>query len=343
LGLGIQLEYIGEIKVYPTADASNRTGQAVTFLSMKEIVAVPGHLYKKPLSFAFQFGSPIAQAHRKILQRGEVSTPTACISSPPRIPSLPSPAPSSLEAKKIGEDEAMLSRSLPSFIESFYGHIVQCRYYLRCTIFRKTPFQANWLKDYDIFIMNNVAPPPLQTSFIHYVFDKIDMQPMQLEFGLDHYLHVKLHLPKTVFSLQQSTGTALQHKAMLVIEGALLFLMVRIALIDIDVQFFMKEMVRYNDGKTYIYHHLIHQSQIMEGSPGTSDTMPFRLLIQPLVTRQNLLKLIKGEKMDPLPTVLSPTLNQVHQRFSTRYYLNFILTDYERKKYFKQQEIYIVP
>jgi vacuolar protein sorting-associated protein 26 len=36
---------------------------------------------------------------------------------------------------------------------------------------------------------------------------------------------------------------------------------------------------------------------------------------------------------------LTPTLRDVHKKFSVRYYLNLVLIDEEDRRYFKQQEV----
>jgi len=352
------LEYIGEIKVFPTADAANSSAQTFTFLTMNEIVQMPGHLYKKPIVFPFEF-RPIAQPLKKTTMSNQELSLLDTSTSPPSIPSLPPPQhPSSPAAAAALQQHDMAGESQhttqdesatlfgPTFIESFYGGIIQCRYYLKCTIIRKKPFQSNWTKELDIFITTSPSKPStandddsaknMVKGLLYYIQDKSEMGPINIEFGLDHYLHVQLHLPRTMLSLQDSGLPG----RMLVVEGEIQFLMVRLTLIEMEVQFFVKEMVNYH-GKTYMHQHLLQRTQIMEGTPGALDKIPFRLFLDPK-PKSILLKLINRENIDR-DVSIRPTLKDIHQKFSTRYYLNFILTDHESKKYFKQQEIFIVP
>lgn len=61
--------------------------------------------------------------------------------------------------------------------------------------------------------------------------------------------------------------------------------------------------------------------EIMDGAPVKGESIPIRLFLAGFE--------------------LSPTMRDVHKKFSVRYFLNLVLVDEEDRRYFKQQEITI--
>jgi vacuolar protein sorting-associated protein 26 len=59
--------------------------------------------------------------------------------------------------------------------------------------------------------------------------------------------------------------------------------------------------------------------EIMDGAPFRGESIPLRLFLSPYD--------------------LTPTMKNIHNKFSVRYYLNLVLVDEEDRRYFKQQEI----
>jgi len=59
--------------------------------------------------------------------------------------------------------------------------------------------------------------------------------------------------------------------------------------------------------------------EIMDGAPVRGETVPIRLFLSGFD--------------------LTPTFRDVNKKFSVRYYLNLVLVDEERRRYYKQQEI----
>ena len=65
---------------------------------------------------------------------------------------------------------------------------------------------------------------------------------------------------------------------------------------------------------------VIARFEIMDGGPIKNETIPIRFFLKPYD--------------------LTPTLNNVNNKFSVQYYINIVLTDVEERKYFKQHEIF---
>jgi vacuolar protein sorting-associated protein 26 len=60
--------------------------------------------------------------------------------------------------------------------------------------------------------------------------------------------------------------------------------------------------------------------EIMDGAPVRNETIPIRLFLSGF-------------------DQLTPTMRNVNNKFSVKYYLNLVLIDEEDRRYFKQQEI----
>ena len=312
--------------MFQGADVSCSTAQTFTFLSMRQMIAMPGHIYKKAIQFPFSFSpiaSPAGVSNQTKNSDGFLGSQAR---SPPSIPSLPHGSCSEETSKKEAKETKPQNQAIhetSQFIESYYGSIVQCRYYLKCTVFRKKAFQTSWVKELDIFIRNKRSEN-LQVDYLETMALSCTSIPpeIHMEFGLDHVLHLQFSCPKASYSL--SNGS-------LLISGQIEFLMVRLKIVEMELQFFVKEMVDFH-GRTFTHQRILSQTQIMDGSPGSMDIIPFRFFIS-------------SDKASNLETkeqpLKSPTMVEMQKKFSARYYLNLVLTDDHNKKYYKQQEIVI--
>jgi vacuolar protein sorting-associated protein 26 len=105
-----------------------------------------------------------------------------------------------------------------------------------------------------------------------------------------------------------------------VVIGKIFFLLVRIKIKHMELAIIRREVVnagsdKRNDSET------LTKFEIMDGAPVKGESIPVRLYLAPYA--------------------LSPTYNNVHNKFSVRSFLNLVLVDEEDRRYFKQQEIFI--
>ena len=86
-----------------------------------------------------------------------------------------------------------------------------------------------------------------------------------------------------------------------------------------EVQIIRKEVVN-TQGVAPITH-VVARFEIMDGGPIKNETIPIRFFLKPYD--------------------LTPSLNNIHNKFSVQYFVNIVLTDVEDRKYFKQHEIFL--
>uniref|UniRef100_A0A7R9VN17 Vacuolar protein sorting-associated protein 26 n=1 Tax=Chlamydomonas euryale TaxID=1486919 RepID=A0A7R9VN17_9CHLO len=130
--------------------------------------------------------------------------------------------------------------------------------------------------------------------------------PIKMEVGIEDCLHIEFEYDKARYHLQD------------VVVGRIHFLLVRIKLKHMEVEIRRRETIgagtaAHSDTET------LAKYEIMDGAPVRGESIPIRLYLSPYE--------------------LSPAYNEVHNKFSVRYYLNLVLVDDEDRRYFKQQEI----
>ena len=86
-----------------------------------------------------------------------------------------------------------------------------------------------------------------------------------------------------------------------------------------EVQIIRKEVVNIQ-GVAPITH-VVARFEIMDGGPIKNETIPIRFFLKPYD--------------------LTPSLNNINNKFSVQYFVNIVLTDVEDRKYFKQHEIFL--
>lgn len=204
--VGIQLEYIGEIRIVSHVEASPGLAKTWPFLTMKQIIAGPAYIVQKPLIVPFEF-KQIAST-TQLMSPSQWTGHAAILSidqTPPVLLSPRSYDPASADDLKPSNANANTNTNFNSSvvkslcIESYYGDIVQCRYYLRCTILRNKAFQSNWVREMDIFIEERPrsdSTAPLVTSGLSMRYLQSDLRAaassaLRLEFGLDRLLHLQ--------------------------------------------------------------------------------------------------------------------------------------------------------
>mmetsp|Transcript_6816 Transcript_6816/g.15085 ORF Transcript_6816/g.15085 Transcript_6816/m.15085 type:complete len:321 (+) Transcript_6816:316-1278(+) len=130
--------------------------------------------------------------------------------------------------------------------------------------------------------------------------------PIKMEVGIEDCLHIEFEYDKARYHMKD------------VVVGRIHFLLVRIKLKHMDIEIRRRETVgagsaAQNETATLATY------EIMDGAPVRGESIPIRLYLSPYD--------------------LNPTYNQIHNKFSVRYYLNLVLVDEEDRRYFKQQEI----
>jgi len=129
---------------------------------------------------------------------------------------------------------------------------------------------------------------------------------IKMEVGIEDCLHIEFEYNKAKYHLQD------------VVIGKIYFLLVRIKIKHMEVVIIKRESTGAGPN-TYNESENIAKFEIMDGAPVRGESIPIRLFLAPYE--------------------LTPTLKNVHNKFSVKYYLNLVLVDEEDRRYFKQQEI----
>lgn len=135
---------------------------------------------------------------------------------------------------------------------------------------------------------------------------KNDNNPIKLEVGIDEWLHLSFELFNRNFAQKD------------IASGKVTFKKVSLRLLGMEVQLIKKETIV---GAAQPDTQILAKYEIMDGGPIKHETIPIRLFMKPYE--------------------LTPTMNNVSNRFSVQYFVNIVLTDVEDRKYFKQHEIFI--
>jgi hypothetical protein len=129
---------------------------------------------------------------------------------------------------------------------------------------------------------------------------------IKMEVGIEDCLHIEFEYNQSKYSLQD------------VVVGKIYFLLVRIKIKHMEVVIIKRESTgtgpdAYNENEN------LAKFEIMDGAPVRGESIPVRLFLAPYN--------------------LTPTMKNVHNKFSVKYFLNLVLIDEEDRRYFKQQEI----
>ncbi len=175
--------------------------------------------------------------------------------------------------------------------ETYEGHNVRLRYFLRVKITRHMAYDITKTLD---FAVQNVQPDPEINNSI------------KMEVGIEDCLHIEFEYNKMKYHLDD------------VVVGKIFFLLVRIKIKHMEVVIIRRESTG-SGPNTYSESENIATFEIMDGAPVRGESIPIRLFLAPYN--------------------LSPTMKNVENKFTVRYYLNLVLVDEENRRYFKQQEI----
>lgn len=129
---------------------------------------------------------------------------------------------------------------------------------------------------------------------------------LKMEVGIEDCLHIEFEYNKSKYHLKD------------VIVGKIFFLLVRIKIRHMELAIIKRETT--GTGTTQQGEsENVTKYEIMDGAPVRGESIPIRLFLAGFE--------------------LSPTMRDIHKKFSVRYYLNLVLIDEEDRRYFKQQEI----
>ncbi|XP_012477993.1 vacuolar protein sorting-associated protein 26B isoform X4 [Gossypium raimondii] len=129
---------------------------------------------------------------------------------------------------------------------------------------------------------------------------------IKMEVGIEDCLHIEFEYSKSKHHLKD------------VIIGKIYFLLVRIKLKNMDLEIRRRESTG-SGPNTYVETETLAKFELMDGAPVRGESIPIRLFLSPYE--------------------LTPTYQNINNKFSVKYYLNLVLVDEEDRRYFKQQEI----
>ncbi|TYH62698.1 hypothetical protein ES332_D07G137900v1 [Gossypium tomentosum] len=129
---------------------------------------------------------------------------------------------------------------------------------------------------------------------------------IKMEVGIEDCLHIEFEYSKSKYHLKD------------VIIGKIYFLLVRIKLKNMDLEIRYRESTG-SGPNTYVETETLAKFELMDGAPVRGESIPIRLFLSPYE--------------------LTPTYQNINNKFSVKYYLNLVLVDEEDRRYFKQQEI----
>lgn len=130
---------------------------------------------------------------------------------------------------------------------------------------------------------------------------------IKMEVGIEDCLHIEFEYNRGKYHLRD------------VILGKIYFLLVRIKIKHMELAIIKRESSgigpnTYNESET------VTKFEIMDGAPVRNESVPIRLFLSGF-------------------DQLTPTMRNVNNKFSVKYYLNLVLIDEEDRRYFKQQEV----
>lgn len=129
---------------------------------------------------------------------------------------------------------------------------------------------------------------------------------IKMEVGIEDCLHIEFEYNKSKYHLKD------------VIVGKIYFLLVRIKIKHMEISIIKRETTG-SSPNTFTENETVAKYEIMDGAPVRGESIPIRVFLA-------------GYD-------LTPTMRDINNKFSVRYYLNLVLMDTEDRRYFKQQEV----
>jgi len=132
---------------------------------------------------------------------------------------------------------------------------------------------------------------------------------IKMEVGIEDCLHIEFEYDKADYHMKD------------VVVGKVYFLLVRIKIKHMELNIVRRETTGASGGPQQMDNETLTKFEIMDGAPVKDQCIPVRLYLTGFE--------------------LSPTMKNVQNKFSVKYFLNLVLVDEEDRRYFKQQEINI--
>ncbi|XP_068624569.1 vacuolar protein sorting-associated protein 26B-like [Battus philenor] len=132
------------------------------------------------------------------------------------------------------------------------------------------------------------------------------LNSIKMEVGIEDCLHIEFEYNKSKYHLKD------------VIVGKIYFLLVRIKIKHMEISIIKRETTG-SGPNMFTENETVAKYEIMDGAPVRGESIPIRVFLA-------------GYD-------LTPTMRDINNKFSVRYYLNLVLMDTEDRRYFKQQEV----
>jgi len=132
--------------------------------------------------------------------------------------------------------------------------------------------------------------------------------PLKLEVGIEECLHIEFEYNKSKYHMKD------------VVIGKVYFLLIRIKIKYMELAVVKKETIGTGTA-AQTESETIGKYELMDGCPTKGEVIPIRLYL----SAYN----------------LTPTMTNINNKFSVKYYLSLVLVDEEDRRYFKQQEVQI--
>lgn len=133
-----------------------------------------------------------------------------------------------------------------------------------------------------------------------------DSSSIKMEVGIEECLHIEFEYNKNKYHLKDC------------IVGKVSFLLVRIRIKYMEIAIIRRETIGAGANATN-ENETVAKFEVMDGAPVRGELIPIRVFLGAFN--------------------MTPTHNNVNNKFSVRHFLNLVLVDEEDRRYFKQQEI----
>lgn len=130
--------------------------------------------------------------------------------------------------------------------------------------------------------------------------------PIKMEVGIEDCLHIEFEYGRSGYHLYDT------------VIGKINFLLVRIKLKHMELEIKRRETIG-GGTNARLESETVAKFEIMDGAPARGESIPIRL------------------HLSPYP--LTPSYDNVHNKFGVKYSINLVLVDEEDRRYFKQQEV----
>ncbi|KAH0859357.1 hypothetical protein HID58_087618 [Brassica napus] len=187
--------------------------------------------------------------------------------------------------------------------ETYNGVNVRLRYVLKVTVTRG---YGGSIVEYQDFVFLSEESPMRLEKRVRTNLMQNTVREIHMEVGIEDCLHIEFEYNKSKYHLKD------------VILGKIYFLLVRIKIKNMDLEIRRRESTGAG-ANTHVETETLAKFELMDGAPVRGESIPVRLFLTPYD--------------------LTPTLTNINNKFSVKYYLNLVLVDEEDRRYFKQQEI----